>query len=91
MEKLGNPSLLCLCDFTLGTAENYVGTLDFGAFLDGVGVSKGFTGYSASNRGCIAIDEEGKVVYKWVALDDAGKSHPGFLPNIDEVKKALGM
>merc|ERR1712216_633037 len=66
MEKLGNPSLLCLCDFTLGTAENYVGTLDFGAFLDGVGVSKGFTGYSASNRGCIAIDEEGKVVYKWV-------------------------
>ncbi len=68
-----------------------VGTFNFGDFLDGVGVSKGLAGYQTSNRGCIAIDESGKVVYKWVALDDAGKSHPGFLPNVDEVKKALGM
>merc|ERR1712188_62332 len=91
MEKLGNSSLLCLSDFSLATAADYVGTFDLGEFLDRVGVSKGFTGYQACNRGCVAINEEGKVVYKWVGLDDAGKSHPGFLPNIDEVKKALEM
>merc|ERR1711904_418999 len=59
MEKLGNPDLLCLSDFTLATAEAYVGTFNFGEFLDGVGVSKGLTGYVTSNRGTIAIDEEG--------------------------------
>jgi len=91
MEKLGNPSLLTLSDFTMATAEAYVGTFNFGEFLDGVGVSKGLSGYVTSNRGTVAIDEAGNVVYKWVALDDAGKSHPGFLPDLGEVKKALGL
>merc|ERR1712039_92464 len=91
MEKIGNPSLLCLSDFTMATCEKYVGTFNFGEFLDGVGVSKGLTGYVTSNRGCVAIDEEGKIVYKWIAYDDAGKSHPGFLPNVDEVKAALNL
>jgi hypothetical protein len=26
-------------------------------------------------------DEEGKVVYTWVGLDDKGASHPGLLPD----------
>merc|ERR1711908_205797 len=91
MEKLGNPSLLTLSDFTMATAEAYVGTFNFGEFLDGVGVSKGLSGYVTSNRGTVAIDEAGNVVYKWVALDDAGKSLPGFLPDLGEVKKALGL
>jgi len=91
MDKIGNPSLLTLSDFNLDVSEEYVGTFNFGAFLDGLGVSKGLTGYLTSNRGTIAINEEGKIVYKWIALDDAGKSHPGFLPDIEEVKKALGV
>ena len=34
-------------------AEQYVGTFDLGKFLDDLDISKGFTGYVTSNRGCV--------------------------------------
>ena len=81
----------CLADMKLEVAEKYVGTFDLGKFLDDLDISKGFTGYVTSNRGCVVIDEEGKIVYKWVGLDEDGASHPGLLPDTTEIQAALGV
>lgn len=81
----------CLADMKNEVAEKYVGTFDLGKFLDDLDISKGFTGYVTSNRGCVVLDEEGKVVYKWVGLDEKGASHPGLLPNTTEIQAALGI
>eukprot|EP00227_Mantoniella_beaufortii_P003919 CAMPEP_0197609788 /NCGR_PEP_ID=MMETSP1326-20131121/51879_1 /TAXON_ID=1155430 /ORGANISM="Genus nov. species nov., Strain RCC2288" /LENGTH=211 /DNA_ID=CAMNT_0043178205 /DNA_START=56 /DNA_END=694 /DNA_ORIENTATION=+ len=81
----------CLADMKNEVAEQYVGTFDLGKFLDDLNISKGFAGYVTSNRGCVVLDAEGKVVYTWVGLDDKGNSHPGILPPTTEIQKALGI
>jgi peroxiredoxin len=43
----------------------------------------GLKGYSASKRAVFIIDEEGKILYRWVS------ENPGVEPNYDEVIKAL--
>ena len=91
MDKIGNPALKTCCDWNMKVIEPCVGSFDFGAFFDGLGITKGFTGFVASNRGCLVLDEDAKIIYKWIALDDAGKSHPGFIPPMAEVKTALGL
>merc|ERR1711991_841558 len=73
------------CDPTGKTCEMFVGNHDFGAFLDKVGVTTNFAGFSASNRGCVIIGEDGKIIYKYVS------EHVGVQPPLKEIKAALGI
>ena len=74
----------CLSDWSLKTCEAYVGTLDFGEFLDGLDVSTDFKGYMASRRGCVVLDEDQKVIYSWNGMPDQ-------LPDTTEIQAALGI
>ena len=60
----------CLSDWDLSASEKYVGTLDFGEFLDSLDVSTNFKGYMACRRGCVVLDEDQKVVYSWNGMPD---------------------
>lgn len=64
-----------LCDFERGVISKY------GVVWKGLG---GVEGYVSSNRAVFVLDEEGKVLFKWVADD------PGKLPDFDAIRKALG-
>ncbi len=63
-----------LCDFKREVVQKY------GVVWNNLG---GVDGYVCANRAIFVVDDEGKVVYKWVA------PNPGTLPNFDEVKQAL--
>jgi glutaredoxin-dependent peroxiredoxin len=63
-----------LSDYTRGTSKAYGGVHEDFA---------GLKGYSASKRAVFIIDEEGKILYRWVS------ENPGVEPNYDEVMKAL--
>ena len=74
----------CLSDWDLSASEKYVGTLDFGEFLDSLDVSTNFKGYMACRRGCVVLDEDQKVVYSWNGMPDQ-------LPDTTEIQAALGI
>ena len=76
----------CLSDPSLATSEKYVGTFDLGKFLDDIDVSTNFAPYVTSNRGCVVLDETGKVVYVWNSPGE-----PGMLPDTTEIQAALGI
>ena len=61
-----------LSDPSLATSEKYVGTFDLGKFLDDIDVSTNFAPYVTSNRGCVVLDETGKVVYVWNSPGEPG-------------------
>lgn len=82
-EKL-NLNYDVLSDHTLDVSQQYVGTIDLGAFLGRVNVSTDFGSYFTSQRGVVVVDEAGKVVYAWTAPT------PGELPDVAAIKKALG-
>jgi peroxiredoxin len=63
-----------LSDYTRGTSKVYGGVHEDFA---------GLKGYSTSKRAVFIIDEEGKILYRWVS------ENPGVEPNYDEVIKAL--
>lgn len=63
-----------LCDFQREVAKQY------GIEWNNLG---GVEGYSVANRAIFVIDDQGKIVYKWVAPD------PGRMPDLEAVKKAL--
>ena len=65
-------------------AEKYVGTLDFGKFLDDLDVSTNMAGVQKSMRGAVVIDEDQKVVYVWSGTPDQ-------LPPTTEIQAALGI
>jgi peroxiredoxin len=74
----------CLCDTSLKTQEAYVGTIDFGKFLDDLDVSTNMAGYMSSKRGCVVLDEDQKVTYTWTGMPDQ-------LPDVTEIQAALGI
>jgi peroxiredoxin len=74
----------CLCDTSLKTQEAYVGTIDFGKFLDDLDVSTNMAGYMSSKRGCVVLDENQKVTYAWTGMPDQ-------LPDVTEIQAALGI
>ena len=74
----------CLSDPMLEVAEKYVGTLDFGKFLDDLDVSTNMAGVQKSMRGAVVIDEDQKVVYVWSGTPDQ-------LPPTTEIQAALGI
>ena len=74
----------CLCDTSLKTQEAYVGTIDFGKFLDDLDVSTNMAGYMSSKRGCVVLDENQKVTYVWTGMPDQ-------LPDVTEIQAALGI
>ena len=74
----------CLSDPKLEVAEKYVGTLDFGKFLDDLDVSTNMAGVQKSMRGAVVIDEDQKVVYVWSGTPDQ-------LPPTTEIQAALGI
>jgi hypothetical protein len=62
-----------------------------GAFLDKVGVTQpGHSPMPSGNRGCVVVDEEGKVMYAYVSKEN-GEPHPGIIPPVSEIKKVLGI
>ena len=69
-----------LSEPSLKMCKEYVGTLDFGGLFDS-GALKGAT---TSNRGCVIVDEEGKVVYSF-----SGDGNPGKQPSLKEIKEKL--
>lgn len=87
-QKLGL-SYPCLFDKDLKVSEQYVGTLDLGAFLDSKGVTKNFGSYKTSPRAVVIVDENGQVIYKWVGQDEKGNAHPGIAVPVAEIKAAL--
>ena len=76
--------ITCLSDTSLATCEKYVGTLDFGKFLDDLDVSTDMAGYKSCKRGCVVLDEDQKVVYAWSGMPDE-------LPQTTEIQAALGI
>jgi peroxiredoxin len=44
----------------------------------------GMSGYTAAQRSVFVTDEEGKIIYTWIA------DNPGQEPNYDEVKASVG-
>ena len=74
----------CLSDVSCKTQEAYVGTLDFGKFLDDLDVSTNTAGYVSSKRGCVVLDEDQKVTYTWAGMPDQ-------LPDVTEIQAALGI
>ena len=72
-EKYGFTFTL-LCDFTREVVRKYdVVWNDLG----------GVKGYVVANRAIFVLDDEGRVLYKWVA------PNPGVLPDFEAIKKAL--
>ena len=67
--------ITCLSDTSLATCEKYVGTLDFGKFLDDLDVSTDMAGYKSCKRGCVVLDEDQKVVYAWTGMPDQLPDH----------------
>lgn len=63
-----------LCDFDRKVIQKY------GVVWKNLG---GVDGYDTANRAIFAVDDSGKVVFKWVA------ENPGKLPDFEAVKKAL--
>ena len=49
-------------------------------------MSTNFAPYVTSNRGCVVLDETGKVVYVWNSPGE-----PGMLPDTTEIQAALGI
>ena len=74
----------CLSDVSCKTQEAYVGTIDFGKFLDDLDVSTNMAGYVSSKRGCVVLDEDQKVTYTWAGMPDQ-------LPDVTEIQAALGI
>ena len=63
-----------LSDYDRNTVEAYgVALSDFA----------GMTGYTASQRAVFVIDEQGQVIYEWIA------EHPGLEPDYQAVKATL--
>ena len=71
----------CLSDVSNNTQEAYVGTIDFGKFLDDL---TNMAGYMSSKRGCVVLDENQKVTYAWTGMPDQ-------LPDVTEIQAALGI
>ncbi|CAM9150265.1 unnamed protein product [Phaeothamnion confervicola] len=68
-----------------------LGSLRQGAFFDKVGLFQaGHAPMPAGCRGCVVVDEDGKVVYAYVSTKD-GEPHPGVIPPMKDIKAALGM
>ncbi len=63
-----------LCDFKKETVRKY------GVVWNDLGRVEG---YVCANRAIFVVDDQGTILYKWVAPD------PGTLPDFDEVKQAL--
>jgi glutaredoxin-dependent peroxiredoxin len=63
-----------LCDFQHDTIQKY------GVVWHGLA---GVQGYESANRAVFVTDDEGKILFKWVAED------PGKLPDFEAIKKAL--
>lgn len=76
-----------LSDPSRASCRRYVGECDLGAFLAQVGVSDALKdGAVTANRGCVVLDEAGKVVYAF-----SGEGHPGKMPPLAEIRAALGV
>uniref|UniRef100_A0A7S0ZJX5 Thioredoxin domain-containing protein n=1 Tax=Timspurckia oligopyrenoides TaxID=708627 RepID=A0A7S0ZJX5_9RHOD len=73
-----------LSDPTGSTVETYVGKCEFGKFFKENKISNAIDGMITSNRGCVVINPEGKVVYSF-----SGNGHPGLQPNLNEIKSVL--
>ena len=76
--------ITCLSDVHNKTQEAYVGTMDFGKFLDDLDVSTNMAGYVSCKRGCVVVDENQKVIYTWTGM-------PNELPDVTEIQAALGI
>ena len=63
-----------LCDFKREVVQSY------GVVWNKLG---GLEGYVSANRAIFVVDEDGKILFKWVAPE------PGTLPDFEAVKKAL--
>jgi peroxiredoxin len=63
-----------LCDFQKEIVYKY------GVVWNGLG---GVEGYVSANRAIFVVNDQGKILFKWVAPD------PGTLPDFEAVKKAL--
>lgn len=74
-----------LSDPTLRTCKPFVGECAFGAFLKEHGVSDALEGVVTTNRGCVVI-KDGKVLYAF-----SGEGHPGKMPSLAEIKKAIAL
>eukprot|EP00230_Micromonas_polaris_P003294 CAMPEP_0119208764 /NCGR_PEP_ID=MMETSP1327-20130426/890_1 /TAXON_ID=38833 /ORGANISM="Micromonas pusilla, Strain RCC2306" /LENGTH=202 /DNA_ID=CAMNT_0007205363 /DNA_START=22 /DNA_END=630 /DNA_ORIENTATION=- len=74
----------CLSDVSNKTQEAYVGTIDFGKFLDDLDVSTNMAGYMSCKRGCVVLDADQKVLYTWTGMPDQ-------LPDASEIQAALGI
>mmetsp|Transcript_50114 Transcript_50114/g.73185 ORF Transcript_50114/g.73185 Transcript_50114/m.73185 type:complete len:178 (+) Transcript_50114:104-637(+) len=65
-----------LSDASLEVSNSYVGSFNFGGFLDGIGLSQNLGEYITCNRALVMIDQNGDISFKWVATKD-GAPHPG--------------
>lgn len=74
-----------LSDPRLDTCDKWVGRCRLGNFLKEAGVSDALEGVETCARGCVVV-KEGVVVYVTSGGDDPGK-----MPDLGEVKKALGV
>jgi peroxiredoxin len=63
-----------LCDFQREVVRKY------GVVWNKLG---GVEGYVSANRAIFVVNDQGKILFKWVAPD------PGTLPDFDAVKKAI--
>jgi peroxiredoxin len=63
-----------LCDFQREVVRNY------GVVWNELG---GVEGYVSANRAIFVVNDQGKILFKWVAPD------PGTLPDFDAVKNAI--
>lgn len=73
-----------LSDPTLATCDRYVGKCEFGEFFAKHGISTALKGAVCTNRGCVILDPEGKVVYSF-----SGNGHPGEQPDMAVVRKLI--
>lgn len=78
-EKLGLKYKL-LSDPTLAMCKAYVGLCDFGEVIP----TGSLKGTKTTNRGCVVIDPEGKVIFSF-----SGNGDPGKQPSLSEMKQVL--
>ena len=78
----------CLCDTKLEVVEKYVGTIDFGKFLDDLDVSTNMAGYMSSKRGCVVLDEDQKVTTPGPACPTSSPRPPRSRPRSASARSA---
>lgn len=73
-----------LSDPTLATCARFVGKCAFGSFFSEHSISDALEGCVTSNRGCVVVGSDGKVVYAF-----SGDGHPGKQPDMSVIRKIV--